>query len=360
MLFFFCCSFQLVRPARYIDEELAWFRSMTTRMNERVDALEGRMLMLEESFRLRMEEFQKVMMEEFARMRNPSISEGISSASADENSEFRMAVKKVELPSFDGGDPVGWITRAETYFEIHGSSEDVKIRLAKICMEGATIHWFNLLTETEDNLTWDKLKKMMVDRYGGRRCDNPFEELKDLHQEGDVEEYISEFEFLSSQVNRLPEEQYLGYFVGGLKPEIRVKVRTLNPQNRLQAMKMARDIEVEIRGFRSQRLSDFGRRWTKERDASYHLYERGRTGSGFKSGQRSGFGSTYNPSPNRSSNVTGPVSPKISAQSGSNSHLGGNSNSQNSMGGSSFYHHANSDREGGPRSRGVQHLPYSE
>ena len=46
---------------------------MTTRMNERVDALEGRMLMLEESFRLRMEEFQKVMMEEFARMRNPSI-----------------------------------------------------------------------------------------------------------------------------------------------------------------------------------------------------------------------------------------------------------------------------------------------
>ena len=113
---------------------------MTTRMNERVDALEGRMLMLEESFRLRMEEFQKVMMEEFARIRNPPISEGISSTSADENSEFRMAVKKVELPSFDGGDPVGWITRAETYFEIHGSSEDVKIRLAKICMGGATIH----------------------------------------------------------------------------------------------------------------------------------------------------------------------------------------------------------------------------
>ena len=151
----------------------------------------------------------------------------------------------------------------------------------------------------------------------------------------------------------------MGYFVEGLKPEIQVRVQTINPQNRLQAMKMARDIEVEIRGFRSQRLSDFGR-WTKERDVSYHLYERGRTGSGFKSGQRSGFGSTYNPGPNRSSSVTGPVSPQKSAQSGSNSHLGGNSNCQNSMGDSSFYHRANSDREGGPRSRGVQHLPYSE
>lgn len=30
-----------------------------------------------------------------------------------------MAVKKVELPPpFDGDDPVGWITHAETYFEL--------------------------------------------------------------------------------------------------------------------------------------------------------------------------------------------------------------------------------------------------
>lgn len=34
-----------------------------------------------------------------------------------------------------------------------------------------------------------------------------------------MEDYISEFEYVSSQVNRLPEEQYLGYFLGGLKPE---------------------------------------------------------------------------------------------------------------------------------------------
>lgn len=64
-----------------------------------------------------------------------------------------------------------------------------------------------------------KLKQALIDRYGGRRSDNLFEELKDLKQTGDVEDYISEFEYVSSQVNRLPEEQYLGYFLGGLKPE---------------------------------------------------------------------------------------------------------------------------------------------
>lgn len=58
-------------------------------------------------------------------------------------------------------------------------------------MEATTIHWFNLLCETEDELTWSKVKKALIERYGGRKSDNPFEELKDLQQTGDVEDYIS-------------------------------------------------------------------------------------------------------------------------------------------------------------------------
>lgn len=65
-----------------------------------------------------------------------------------------MVVKKVELRSFDGEDPVGWITCSETYLEVQGTSEEVKIRLAKMSMEGATIQWFNLLRETKNELTW--------------------------------------------------------------------------------------------------------------------------------------------------------------------------------------------------------------
>jgi len=63
---------------------------------------------------------------------------------------------------FNGDDPVGWVTHAETYFEVQGSSEEVKVRLAKVCMEGPTIHWFNLLRETQDNLTWTKLKEALI------------------------------------------------------------------------------------------------------------------------------------------------------------------------------------------------------
>lgn len=110
------------------------------------------------------------------------------------------------------------------------------MKLARLSMEGSTIHWFNLLMETEDELSWEKLKRALIARYGGRRLENPFEELSTLRQTGSVEEFVEAFELFSSQVGRLPEEQYLGYFMSGLKAQIRRRVRTLNPHNRMQRM----------------------------------------------------------------------------------------------------------------------------
>lgn len=170
-----------------------------------------------------------------------------SNDDASSQSESRLAGKKVKLPLFEGEDPVAWITRAEIYFDVQNTSEDMRVKLSRLSMEGATIHWFNLLMETEDDLTWEKLKKALIARYGGRRLENPFEELSTLKQTGSVEEFVEAFELLSSQVGRLPEEQYLGYFMSGLKQPIRRRVRTLNPQTRMQMMRMAKDVEDELR-----------------------------------------------------------------------------------------------------------------
>jgi hypothetical protein len=62
-----------------------------------------------------------------------------------------------------------------------------------------------------------------------------------------VEEYVEAFELLSLQVGRLPEDQYLGYFMSGLKPTIRRRVRTLNPKNRMEMMRIAKDVEEELK-----------------------------------------------------------------------------------------------------------------
>ncbi|PNX80637.1 hypothetical protein L195_g036643, partial [Trifolium pratense] len=105
-----------------------------------------------------------------------------------------------------GDDPVAWITRAEIYFEVQQTPDEMRVKLSRLSMEGPTIHWFNLLMETEDHLSWEKLKKSLIARYGGRRLENPFEELSTLRQVGSVEEYVEAFELLSSQMMRIAKD----------------------------------------------------------------------------------------------------------------------------------------------------------
>jgi hypothetical protein len=69
-----------------------------------------------------------------------------------------------------------------------------------------------------EELTWEAL----MERYGEGGV---YEELTDLKQDGTVDEYITEFEYLIAQIPKLPEKQFRGYFLHGLKAEIRGKVR---------------------------------------------------------------------------------------------------------------------------------------
>lgn len=104
-----------------------------------------------------------------------------------------------------------------------------------------------------------------------------------------MEEYILKFEYVSSQVGRLPEEQYLGYFMGGLKSEIRLRVRTFNPRTRVEAMKIARDVETELRGSLVRR-SGGTRQWKGERESHYGPGGVGENGSGSNPSGGSGLG----------------------------------------------------------------------
>jgi hypothetical protein len=81
--------------------------------------------------------------------------EGTPKPEVDPLSEFRLSVRKVELPSFEGEDLAGWISRAEVYFRVQGTSPEIKVNLAQICMEGPTIHFFNSLFDENETMTWD-------------------------------------------------------------------------------------------------------------------------------------------------------------------------------------------------------------
>jgi hypothetical protein len=193
--------------------------------------------------------------------------------SGDALAEFRQAVKKVELPMFDGDDPAGWISRAEVYFWVQGTTPKVKVCLAQLCVEGATIHFFNSLINDEEGLTWEQLKHALLERYGGHGDGDVYEQLTALKQKGSVDDYITEFEYLTAQIPRLPEKQFQGYFLNRLKEEVKGKVQSMAMMGNLSRAKLlqvSRAVEKEITrdwpgynrthkpGHGSQRSGSFG------------------------------------------------------------------------------------------------------
>ncbi|RDX64225.1 hypothetical protein CR513_57249, partial [Mucuna pruriens] len=64
--------------------------------------------------------------------------------------EFKKALQKVELPNFDGSDPIEWITKVEKGEGIFGF----------IYMEGVVVHWFKYLKKRQLHMTWESYKRV--------------------------------------------------------------------------------------------------------------------------------------------------------------------------------------------------------
>ena len=153
------------------------------------------------------------------------------------------AAKKVKLPEFGGYDPRGWISKAELYFEIHGTAPELRIRLAQLSMTGVAQHWFSVVRNIHDNLSWEQFTRELLQQFRGLEIQNPYEQLATIKQVDSVHDFIDDFEYLLYLIPRLPESQALGYFLAGLRLEIKQWVRLQRPQTRLDAMYIARDVE---------------------------------------------------------------------------------------------------------------------
>ncbi|MCI06538.1 RNA-directed DNA polymerase (Reverse transcriptase), partial [Trifolium medium] len=196
-------------------------------------------------------------------------------------------------------------------------------------MEGSTIHFFNSLIGEEENLTWDRLKEALLERYGCHGEGGVYEQLTELKQDGSVEDYITEFEYLTAQIPRLPEKQFLGYFLHGLKAEIRGKVRSLaamGEMSRTKVLQVTRAVEKEVRG----------------------------GGSGYYRGPKQGNGSSR---PNSHGSGRGGFDWVFVKNKEGGSTGGVRSGSNGPNNGKQAQHEK---KRGGPRDRGFTHLPYQE
>ncbi|CAH9076384.1 unnamed protein product [Cuscuta epithymum] len=150
------------------------------------------------------------------------------------------------LPTFDGGDPIGWLARVEQQFELQATLPEKKVAAAMVAMEGGALYWVTWLRSRKPNLCWDDFKQALVTRFDSRYQGNRFERLSGVKQDGTVEDYNILFVQLASQVPGLTDDHYMGYYMNGLKEEIKCSLRLLRPDCLETAMELAHGVEHKL------------------------------------------------------------------------------------------------------------------
>ena len=151
-------------------------------------------------------------------------------------------LRKIEMHVFSGPLPFDWISRVERFFRYGNYNEEEKLYLVSLSLEGPVLQWFNGEIISDPFVNWEEFTRRMLDRFGGPIDNDPAARLFCLQQEGDIVDYVNEFEALRNQVTEIDETNLIKVFFNGLKSEMKKVIRMKEPvsliDHKLAVLKM--------------------------------------------------------------------------------------------------------------------------
>ncbi|XP_042057010.1 heat shock 70 kDa protein 15-like [Salvia splendens] len=170
------------------------------------------------------------------------LKESTSRTAAEESTILRHQ-QTMDLPTFDGSDALAWLASVDQYFLVHKTPAEKQVELALAALSGPAMSWIQLLLRCNPDLTWDQFTHELLVRFGSDPALDGHEALPTPSQEGSLDDYVAEFEECLAQLPELAEKQYLGLFLGGLKPHIRMQIRDPTITTYTDALQMAKHID---------------------------------------------------------------------------------------------------------------------
>ncbi|XP_041025452.1 uncharacterized protein LOC121265848 [Juglans microcarpa x Juglans regia] len=153
---------------------------------------------------------------------------------------------RLKFSHFDGSNPGAWIFKVTQYFEYHQVSMNQRRLMASYNMEGEALVWYQDAVDGGIFTTWESFVKALLVRFGTTAYDDPMEALTRLKQVSSVAVYKAQFETLSNRLKGLSEKHKLSCLMSGLKDEVRLPIRMLNPINLNAAFGLAKIQEEYI------------------------------------------------------------------------------------------------------------------
>ncbi|CAJ2644149.1 unnamed protein product [Trifolium pratense] len=116
---------------------------------------------------------------------------------------------KLDIPRFDGTDPMGWIFKINQFFYYHLTPDEQRLRIASFYMDGDALSWFQWMHSNGQILTWTSFLQALETRFAPSQYDDPKGALFKLCQSGSVRDYQTQFEMLTNRISGLPPQFYL-------------------------------------------------------------------------------------------------------------------------------------------------------
>lgn len=153
---------------------------------------------------------------------------------------------KLDVPRFDGSDPLGWIFKITQFFEYHHTPDHDRLTIASFYMDGRALAWYQWMAGNGQLSSWQSFLHALQTRFAPSQFEDPTGALFKLTQKTTVQAYLSEFEDLANRVVGLPPHFLLSCFVAGLQADIRREVQPLQPLTVTQAAGLARMQEEKL------------------------------------------------------------------------------------------------------------------
>ena len=152
---------------------------------------------------------------------------------------FRYGTK-LKVPRFAGNDVEEWLFKIEQFFVLDRMTEQFKVSLMALYLEGSALHWHKSLIKLKGRVPgWNEYVMAMKSRFGSLAYEDPMAKLKKLKQTGSLKEYLRAFELLLDKA-QLSQGKAISCFLAGLRHEMEMMVRMFNPKTLQEAYSLAK------------------------------------------------------------------------------------------------------------------------
>ncbi|KAH9649104.1 retrotrans gag domain-containing protein [Citrus sinensis] len=151
---------------------------------------------------------------------------------------------KMDIPKFNGSDPTGWDFCINKFFDLHGTPDNLRLRIASFHMEGRVAAWYQWMKANNLLTTWQSFFVNLKNRFGASMYKDHQGNLSKLTQTSTATDFQSAFEELMNNVTGISEPLLISFFITGLKPDIRRELLFTRPTSLMEAFALARAYEA--------------------------------------------------------------------------------------------------------------------